>query len=43
VANIDGAGAGDHAGLSFDVDIRFITGEYMALDGRHFEATFGFL
>jgi hypothetical protein len=43
VANIDGVGAGDNAGLSFDVDNRFITGEYIALDGRHFKATFGFL
>jgi hypothetical protein len=43
VANIDGAGAGDHADLSFDIDNRFITGEYIALDGRHLEATFGFL
>lgn len=41
VANIDGAG--NIPGLSFDVDIRFITGEYIALDGRHSEATFGFL
>jgi hypothetical protein len=43
VANIDGVGAGAHADLSFDVDIRFFTGEYVALDGRHSEATFGFL
>jgi hypothetical protein len=43
VANIDGAGAGKHADLSFDIDIRFITGDYIALDGRHSEATFGFL
>jgi hypothetical protein len=43
VANIDGAGTGDHADLSFDIDNRFITGDYIALDGRHVEATFGFL
>jgi hypothetical protein len=43
VAQIDGVGAGDNAGLSFEVDNRFITGEYIALNGRHFEATFGFL
>ena len=43
VAHIDGAGAGKHADLSFDIDNRFITGEYIALNGRHFEATFGFL
>jgi hypothetical protein len=43
VAHIQGVGAGANAGLSFDVDNRFITGEYIALDGRHFNATFGFL
>jgi hypothetical protein len=43
VAHIQGVGAGGNAGLSFDVDNRFITGEYIALDGRHFNATFGFL
>jgi hypothetical protein len=43
VGNVDGVGAGANAGLSFDVDNRFLTGEYIALDGRHFNATFGFL
>jgi len=43
VAHIQGVGAGGNAGLSFDVDNRFMTGEYIALDGRHFNATFGFL
>jgi hypothetical protein len=43
VAHIQGAGAGDNKGQTFDIDNRFITGEYIALDGRHFEATFGFL
>jgi len=43
VAHITGTGAGANAGLSFDVDNRFITGEYIALDGRHSNATFGFL
>ncbi len=43
VAHITGTGAGANAGLSFDVDNRFITGEYIALDGQHFNATFGFL
>jgi hypothetical protein len=38
-----GTGAGANADLSFDVDNRFITGEYIALDGHHFKATFGFL
>ena len=43
VAHIQGAGAGGNAGMTFDVDNRFFTGEYIALDGRHFNATFGFL
>jgi hypothetical protein len=43
VAHIQGVGAGDNAGLTFDIDNRFITGEYIALDGRRSEATFGFL
>jgi hypothetical protein len=43
VAHITGTGAGAGSGLSFDVDNRFMTGEYIALDGRHFNATFGFL
>jgi hypothetical protein len=43
VAHITGTGAGANAGLSFDVDNRFMTGEYIALNGRHFNATFGFL
>jgi hypothetical protein len=43
VAHITGTGAGANAGLSFDVDNRFMTGEYIALDGRHSNATFGFL
>jgi len=43
VAHITGTGAGANADLSFDVDNRFITGEYIALDGRHFNSTFGFL
>src|SRR6266545_6617268 len=42
VAVIDGAGAGDHADLTFEVDNRFITGEYVALNGQHCNATFGF-
>jgi hypothetical protein len=43
VAHITGTGTGANAGLSFDVDNRFMTGEYIAVDGRHFNATFGFL
>jgi hypothetical protein len=42
VGQIDGIGAGNQTDLSFEVDNRFITGEYIALDGRHFHATFGF-
>lgn len=41
--HITGTGTGAHTGLTFDVDNRFMTGEYIALDGRHFNATFGFL
>ena len=43
VAHNTRTGAGANAGLSFDVDNRFMTGEYVALDGRHFNASFGFL
>ncbi len=43
VAHITGTGTGANAGLSFDVDNRFITGEYIALNGQHFNSTFGFL
>ena len=43
VAHIQGVGAGASADLTFDVDDRFMTGEYIALNGRHFNATFGFL
>jgi hypothetical protein len=43
VAHITGTGTGANADLSFDVDNRFITGEYIALNGQHARATFGFL
>ena len=43
VGHIVGTGTGADASLSFDVDNRFMTGEYIALDGRHFNATLGFL
>jgi hypothetical protein len=43
VAHVTGTGTGANAGLSFDVDNRFMTGEYIAVDGRHFKASFGFL
>jgi hypothetical protein len=38
-----GVGTGEHSDLTFDVDSRFMTGEFVAVDGRHFNATFGFL
>src|SRR5207248_9680194 len=43
VGNVDGVGAGDNAGLSFDVDNRFIAGGYIALDWWHFNAMLGCL
>jgi hypothetical protein len=47
VAHIQGTGTGTGTGadtdLSFDIDNRFITGEYIALNGQHANATFGFL
>jgi len=43
VAEVQGVGAGTHADLTWDVDSRFMTGEYVAGNGRHFNATFGFL
>ena len=43
VAEIQGRGAGANSGLTFDVDNRFYAGEYVALDGTHHHATFGFL
>jgi len=42
-AEVQGVGAGSQADLTWDVDNRFMTGEYVALDGRHYNATFGFL
>ena len=43
VAEVQGVGAGERGNLTWDVDNRFMTGEYVALDGHHFNATFGFL
>jgi hypothetical protein len=43
VGEVQGTGTGEHSDLTWDVDSRFMTGEYVALDGRHFNATFGFL
>lgn len=43
VAEISGRGTGANSGLTFDVDNRFYTGEYVARDGTHHHATFGFL
>lgn len=42
-AQVDGHGTGADAGRSFDVDNRFIVGEYVATDGKRYNADFGFL
>jgi len=42
-AEVQGTGVGDQSDITWDVDNRFMTGEYVAVDGRHFNATFGFL
>ena len=42
VGVVDGVGTGAHADLTFEVDNRFITGEYIAANGQHHNATFGF-
>ena len=43
-AEIQGTGV-DNAGtaLTFDADMRFMSGEYVAVDGRHRQGTFGFI
>ncbi|MGW5239288.1 hypothetical protein ACWEOW_10185 [Monashia sp. NPDC004114] len=43
VAEVDGHGTGADAGRSFDVDIRFFDGEYVATDGKRYNAHFGFV
>jgi hypothetical protein len=43
-AEIQGLGTDtDGATRAFDVDMRFMKGEYMGANGRHAEATFGFI
>ena len=34
---------GDTTRLIFDSDMRFMTGEYVAVDGHHYQGTFGFV
>jgi hypothetical protein len=43
-AEIQGSGV-DNSGktLTYDADMRFMSGEYVALDGRHRQGTFGFV
>jgi hypothetical protein len=49
VANIDGPGAGTHAGEAlpanseFGSDNRFMTGVYVGVDGKKHHGTFGFI
>jgi hypothetical protein len=43
VGVIDGTVNGPASGLVFEVDNRFIAGEYVGLNGRHYNAAFGFL
>jgi hypothetical protein len=42
-AEIAGGGTdGDANALFFSIDNRFMEGEFIGLDGRHFSGTFGF-
>lgn len=43
VGVVDGTVNGPDSGLVFEVDNRFMVGEYVGLSGRHFNAAFGFL
>ena len=43
VGVVDGTVNGPGSGLVFEVDNRFMIGEYVGLNGRHFNAAFGFL
>jgi hypothetical protein len=47
IAHIQGSGTGTLAGTSesllFDADMRFMQGEYVGVDGRHYHSTFGFV
>jgi hypothetical protein len=42
VGVVDGTVNGPDSGLVFEVDNRFMVGEYVGLSGRHFNAAFGF-
>jgi len=50
VAHIQGTATGTDTttgvvtpGLLYDADMRFMTGEYVGVDGRHYQGAFGFL
>jgi hypothetical protein len=49
VADVVGTGTGtdpdtgDLIPLTFDTDVRFMSGEYVGLDGSHHHGTFGFI
>jgi hypothetical protein len=46
VADVQGTGTGKGPGagtLLFDTDMRFMSGEYVGVDGKHHHATFGFV
>jgi hypothetical protein len=46
VADVQGTGTGTGPGagtLLFDTDMRFMSGEYVGMDGKHYHSTFGFV
>ena len=44
LANVDGTGTdGNGNPLFFDVDMRFMKGRYVGVDGKRYHATFGFV
>jgi hypothetical protein len=46
VADVQGTGTGTGPGagsLLFDTDMRFMNGEYVGVDGKHYHGTFGFV
>jgi hypothetical protein len=46
VADVQGTGTGTGPGagaLLFDTDMRFMSGEYVGVDGKHYHSTFGFV
>jgi len=43
VAMIDGHGTGADSARAFEVDNRFFVGEYVAANGKHYNADFGFI